>query len=214
MNGRSYTRVDNIITALDQCLLSGITKRVQRPYPASGIDCQQETLTVAESHKSQALMRVNHAGEVSAQALYRSQALTARDTQVCQAMQQAAEEEVDHRVWCQRRLNELGGSTSVFDPIWFVGSFSLGTLVGLCGDKWSLAFVAETERQVVVHLNQHLQIMSLRDLCSRAVLEQMREDEAVHASNACAAGAVELPTVIKKLMAACAKVMTSTAYWL
>jgi ubiquinone biosynthesis monooxygenase Coq7 len=189
---------------------SGVSKR---DYPAVGLGAERVALSISERRQSQALMRVNHAGEVSAQALYKAQALTARDEGVLQAMRQSAIEEFDHLIWCRRRLSELGGRTSRLDAGWFLGAFSIGTLAGLCGDRWSLAFVAETERQVVVHLARHLDQISAKDLRSQAVLRQMQQDEARHASHAYAAGAIELPVSVKKMMGLCARVMTSTAYY-
>ena len=159
-------------------------------------------------------MRVNHAGEVSAQALYKAQAITARENKVQEAMERSAEEEIDHLVWCQERLHELGGHTSYLGPLWFFGSFTIGSLAGLIGDKWNLGFVVETENQVVVHLDAHLQKIAECDLRSRAILKQMREDEAHHASVALHSGAAVLPEPVKKLMRLCSKVMTKTAYWI
>ena len=128
-------------------------------------------------------------------------------------MERSAEEEIDHLVWCEQRLRELGGRTSLLGPLWFFGSFTIGSLAGLIGDKWNLGFVVETEHQVVKHLDKHLKEISASDLRSRAVLEQMREDEAHHASVALHAGARELPTPVKKVMGLLSKVMTKTAYW-
>ncbi len=183
-----------------------------RTYPAEKVG--HSVLSETERRQSEGLMRVNHAGEVSAQALYRAQALTARDSQVREAMKHSAEEEIDHLVWCEERLRELGGRTSLLGHFWFLGSLSIGSLAGLIGDKWNLGFVVETEEQVVAHLDKHLQEITEKDLRSRAILQQMRDDEAHHASVAYHAGASELPAQVKKLMRLCSKVMTKTAYWI
>jgi ubiquinone biosynthesis monooxygenase Coq7 len=159
-------------------------------------------------------MRVNHAGEVSAQALYQGQGLTARDPAVREAMAEAADEEVDHLAWCEERLDELRSHTSYLNPFWYLGSFSIGACAGLCGDRWSLGFVAETERQVVRHLESHLQQLPAADERSRRILAQMQEDEARHATTALEAGGAELPRPIRSLMQLCSRVMTTTAYYL
>lgn len=160
------------------------------------------------------LMRVNHAGEVSAQALYHGQSLTARQTEVRGSLEQAAAEENDHLAWCKERLDELGGRPSVLSPVWYAGSFAMGAVAGLLGDRWNLGFLAETERQVVEHLEGHLERLPESDQRSRAILEQMREDEAGHATSALQHGGAELPSPIRRLMGATARVMTGTAYWL
>ncbi len=214
MSERNYSVLDGFITTLDEHLGAFLTQPQQtlRAYPAEKVE--HSMLTETERRQSEGLMRVNHAGEVSAQALYKAQALTACDSQVREAMKRSAEEEIDHLVWCEERLHELGGRTSLLGPFWFFGSFTIGSLAGLIGDKWNLGFVVETENQVVKHLDQHLKEISESDLRSRAVLEQMREDEAHHASVALRSGASDLPAPIKKLMRLCSKVMTKTAYWI
>jgi ubiquinone biosynthesis monooxygenase Coq7 len=158
-------------------------------------------------------MRVNHAGEISAQALYQAQALTARSAATRTSMKQAAEEENDHLAWCAQRLEELGGHISHLSSIWYLGSFAIGTLAGLAGDKWSLGFLAETEEQVVRHLEAHLENLPSEDHKSRKIVSQMRADESEHATMAVEIGAVALPKPIKKMMALFSKVMTKTAYW-
>jgi len=168
-----------------------------------------------EAHgRAIALMRVNHAGEVAAQALYHGQSLTARDPSVRAALERAAREENDHLVWCRDRLAALGGRTSRLDPLWYAGSFAIGALAGLAGDRWSLGFLAETERQVVAHLEDHLARLPPGDRQSRAVLEQMREDEGRHATTAMAAGGGELPPPLRHLMRLTSRIMTRTAYWI
>ncbi len=159
-------------------------------------------------------MRVNHAGEVAAQALYRGHALSAGKPELRAHMERAAAEESDHLAWCEQRVRELGGRTSVLNPLWYAGSFAIGALTGLAGDKWSLGFVAETERQVVKHLETHLQRLPEGDEQSRAILEQMRDDEARHATVAIEAGAAPLPEPLKRAMALTSRVMTHSAYWL
>jgi len=213
MSERNYSVLDGFINTIDEHLGAFINRPQQtlRAYPAETVE--HSMLSETERRQSEGLMRVNHAGEVSAQALYKAQALTARDSQVREAMERSAEEEIDHLVWCEERLRELGGRTSLLGPFWFFGSFSIGSLAGLIGDKWNLGFVVETENQVVKHLDEHLKEISTSDLRSRAVLEQMRKDEAHHASVALHAGARELPTPVKKMMGLLSKVMTKTAYW-
>ena len=181
-----------------------------RGYPARNIDNEQ--LDDKEIAHSAGLMRVNNAGEVAAQGLYRGQALGARAAALSKAMQQAAEEENEHLNWCQQRLSELNQRRSILDGIWYWGSFSIGAVAGAAGDKWSLGFVKETEQQVCAHLDQHLQQLPEQDQRSRAILSTMREDEQRHAENAADAGAAELPTPVKAAMTLVSKVMTFTAY--
>ena len=158
------------------------------------------------------MMRVNHAGEVCAQALYQGQALTARRKETRDQMKQASDEENDHLAWCRQRLKELGGHTSLLNPLWYTGSFAIGAVSGLIGDKWSLGFLAETEHQVVNHLERHLQKLPPDDSKSRLILEQMKLDEAQHETSAHNAGAADLPEPVKKLMELASIVMTTTAY--
>ncbi len=160
------------------------------------------------------LMRVNHSGEVAAQALYHGQALTAKLEQVRETMEKSAAEESDHLAWCEQRLLELGGRRSLLNPFWYAGSFAIGALAGIAGDRWSLGFVAETERQVVQHLDGHLDRLPEHDSRSRAILEQMREDEAEHGETARLAGGEDLPQPIPLLMNAVSTVMTRAAYWI
>ena len=157
-------------------------------------------------------MRINHAGEVAAQGLYEGQSLTARLPEVREKMERAAMEENDHLAWCESRINELGSHKSLLNPLWYGGSLAIGAIAGLAGDKWSLGFVTETERQVVHHLDSHLAQLNENDQKSRAILEQMKEDEGQHATTALHAGGAELPQPIKKLMSLTSKVMTKAAY--
>ncbi|MDX1823416.1 MAG: 2-polyprenyl-3-methyl-6-methoxy-1,4-benzoquinone monooxygenase [Thiohalomonadales bacterium] len=188
----------------------GRPRVTERPNPAE--DIAETDLTAAEKDLAGRLMRINHAGEVAAQGLYEGQSLTARLPEVRDKMERAAMEENDHLAWCESRINELGSHKSFLNPLWYSGSLAIGAIAGLAGDKWSLGFVTETERQVVRHLDSHLAKLSEKDQKSRAILEQMREDEGHHATTALHAGGAELPTPIKKLMTLTSKVMTKTAF--
>src|SRR5690554_3066115 len=214
MRFRNLLLTDKIIIELDKALttLVGTPPSSGRENPATGVE--EKTLNDKERRQSVALMRVNHAGEVSAQALYQGQALTAKLTNVREAMQQAAAEENDHLLWCEKRIHELEGRTSLLNPLWYMGSFVIGALAGKVGDKWSLGFVAETEKQVIKHLDEHLDNMSDDDLRSRTILAQMREDERHHQDTALAAGGAELPWIVRKVMQPMSKVMTRSSYWI
>jgi ubiquinone biosynthesis monooxygenase Coq7 len=159
-------------------------------------------------------MRVNHAGEVAAQALYQGQALTARDPAVRSAMREAAAEEMDHLAWCEQRLKELKGRTSLLNPIWYLGSYMIGAVAGALGDRTSLGFIAETEKQVESHLRGHLDLLSPQDLRSRAILEQMTHDEARHGEKAASMGGTALPIGVAFAMRATSKLMTHGSYWI
>lgn len=212
-----YSSTDKLIMRADRALgtIFGSPKKSSRPNPAdhAARANEVENLSDAEKQHAAALMRVNHVGEVCAQALYQSQALIACSSELRESMQQAAAEENDHLKWCEQRIGELNGHKSYLNPLWYAGFFGIGTLVGLAGDKWNLGFIAETERQVVKHLEQHLNELPESDTRSRAIVEQMKVDEAEHATQAVAAGASELPEPVKKLMRLASKVMTSTAHW-
>lgn len=214
MTVRQLTAIDRIIIEADKALTTiwGVPDTTSRPIP--GAELAESELSASERRHSAALMRINDAGEVSAQALYQGQALTARLPDVRQAMEQAALEENDHLVWCQSRIEALGGRRSLLNPFWYAGSFALGALAGKVGDRWSLGFVAETERQVIEHLDEHLASISEHDLKSRAVIAQMKIDEAHHGSLALQAGGAPLPAPVKTLMGLMSKVMTRTSYWL
>jgi ubiquinone biosynthesis monooxygenase Coq7 len=181
-----------------------------RGYPANGVDDGE--LSPREQTHAAGLMRVNNAGEVAAQGLYRGQALTAREQALGSAMQQAADEENEHLNWCQRRLAEFERRRSLLDGAWYWGSFAIGALAGMAGDKWSLGFVKETENQVCEHLERHFELLPGEDRRSRAIVEAMREDEMRHAEQAAAAGAAELPYPVKKAMTLVSRIMTFTAY--
>ena len=179
-------------------------------YPAR--DLEEIELSEREQRHVAGLMRVNNAGEVAAQGLYRGQALTAREQALGAAMHEAAEEENEHLNWCQQRLAELNQRRSLLDGVWYWGSFTIGALAGAAGDRWSLGFVKETEEQVCAHLDRHLERLPQQDQRSRAIIEAMRADEMKHAVNAAEAGAAELPQPIKCAMTLVSKVMTFTAY--
>ena len=181
-----------------------------RPFP--GGDLPEPQLSAAERRQVVGLMRVNHCGEICAQALYQGQALTSRDPLVRDALRSAAEEETEHLAWTERRIGELGGRKSLLNPLWYVGSLSLGVFAGALGDKWNLGFLAETERQVEAHLDGHLLSLPEQDAKSRAIVDQMRLDEIRHAETAVHYGAALLPAPVKMAMKLAAKVMTSTAY--
>ncbi|VAW94860.1 2-polyprenyl-3-methyl-6-methoxy-1,4-benzoquinol hydroxylase, coq7 type [hydrothermal vent metagenome] len=211
---RHYSPADQLMMQIDNGLRTMFGKPLvtERPNPQDSVTVEHK-LSATEKIFSARLMRINHAGEVAAQGLYQGQALTAKLPNVRDKMQRAAEEENDHLAWCERRIKELGSHTSYFNPLWYFGSVSIGALAGIAGDKWSLGFVAETERQVVQHLDEHLSTMSENDIESRAVLEQMKIDEGRHATVALEAGGAELPVAVKSLMALTSKVMTKTAFW-
>ncbi len=213
MKKRHYSFVDHCVMQADWALRAFLVPiNSTRQNPADSL--AEAELSAPEHAHSAGLMRVNHAGEISARALYQAQALTAKTTVVKEAMWHSANEELDHLVWCQNRLQQLDSHRSYLSPFWYIGSFTIGAVAGLAGDKWSLGFVAETERQVVNHLQQHLGQLPKTDQKSRAILEQMCEDEAHHATVAQTAGAAELPTWVKRAMQVFSKVMTKTAYWI
>lgn len=214
MSKRRINSIDNVIIGLDNALRTMFSTPIaKRPYPAdrTGAGAEADPLSDSDSRLSGELMRVNHAGEVCAQALYQGQGFTARTTRVKQAMQQASDEENDHLSWCQTRLDELEEHRSHLTPVWFLGSFAIGSLAGILGDRWSLGFLAETERQVVRHLEGHLQRVPDNDNRSRRIIEQMKIDEGRHANRAVGAGAHELPTLVKKAMRNVSRIMTVTA---
>ena len=183
-----------------------------RLNPAEGI--AESSLSKQEKQHVAGLMRVNHAGEVCAQALYQGQALTAQLTSVKAQMTQAAAEEVEHLAWCEQRLRELDSQPSRLNPLWYSGSLMIGALAGLAGDRWSLGFVAETERQVTRHLQKHLLSLPPDDLKTKAILSKMQSDEAHHAEIASAAGAAELPFLIKRLMHGVSRLLTQSSYYI
>lgn len=208
---RDLAPLDRLISGLDQALrtVAGVHS-ASRPYPAQGI---ADTLTDPTDRRHVAgLMRVNHSGEVAAQALYAGQALTARGAATQESMIAAAQEETDHLAWCSERIEELGGRKSLLNPLWYAGSFAIGAIAGLSGDKTSLGFVAETEKQVGKHLDSHLRQLPKDDPRTRAILEKMSDDEARHGQHASEAGGRDLPLPIRALMNLTSKIMTRTAY--
>ena len=213
MSTRRLSPVDRVFEQLDQAVRTalGPSPPASRPNPAA--DLPDNPLNERERRHAAGLMRVNHAGEVMAQGLYQGQALTARLETVREAMEQAAIEEFDHLAWCEARLKELGERPSVLGPLWYAGAFALGAGAGLAGDRWSLGFVAETEAQVINHLEDHLGRLPPSDRRSRAIIEQMKIDEAHHGAEARAAGGLPLPPPARHLMTLMSKVMTRTAYW-
>jgi len=203
---------DRLIIEFDTALksISG-GAHAQRSMPINE-DLGKTTLSETERAHAAGLMRVNHVGEVCAQALYQSQKLLARNSHIQEMLNHSAQEEMDHLAWCEARVKELGSHTSYLNPFWYAGSFAIGLMAGLAGDKWSLGFVAETEKQVENHLQSHLETLPENDQQSRAIVQQMRLDEIEHGKDAIDAGGVVLPPVIQKLMEASSKLMTSTAY--
>lgn len=202
--------LDQLITTFDLGLRTVFaTPHASRPYPAAST--AEAAMSEADKARAAALMRVNHVGEVCAQALYAGQALTARNAQVRGQLEQAAREETDHLAWCEARITELGGRKSLLNPLWFGGAFGMGAVAGLLGDKWNLGFLAETERQVEAHLDGHLQQLPETDARSRAVVEQMKTDEARHAQTAVDHGGAPLPEPVKMAMRLAADVMRQTA---
>ena len=211
-NRQRFSPMDRLIASLDDALRlsTGSAPEPQRANPAGETPAVE--LSDDERRHVAGLMRVNHAGEICAQALYAGQAITARNPKVVNEMQKAAEEEIDHLAWCEQRLNELDDKPSILNPFWYLGSFAIGALAGIAGDKWSLGFVKETERQVEAHLEEHLGKLPTSDARSHAILGQMKTDEAHHAEMADAAGGADLPEAVRKTMAAASNVMKTLAY--
>ena len=214
MGKRQYSKLDNIIMQIDTLLRdsSKSSEHSTREYP--GDLYPHSDLNEQEKRHVSGLMRINHAGEISAQALYKAQAMTAIDDELKDSMKQSANEESSHLKWCERRLDELGGRTSYLSPIWYFGSFGIGVVAGCFGDKLNLGFIAETEYQVVKHLDSHLEQLPKNDERSRAILEQMRKDELHHATSAEISGAKNLPKEVRFIMTLVSKIMTKTAYYI
>lgn len=209
---RRYTAIDRMIASIDEALRisTGGAPAPRRTNPAGDLDAAD--LDDDERRHAAGLMRINHAGEVCAQALYAGQAATARDDATRQAMQSAADDEIDHLSWCEDRLEELESRPSLLNPLWYAGSFAIGAVAGIAGDQWSLGFVRETENQVEAHLQDHLQRLPPGDARSQAILDQMKVDEARHAAMAEAAGARDLPLPVRRAMALTAGIMKALAY--
>jgi ubiquinone biosynthesis monooxygenase Coq7 len=213
MEKRQLTPLDRLLASANNALRTVATPagRSARDNPAKNII--DADLNSDQKRHAAGLMRINHAGEVAAQALYQGHAAVARDESIEAQMQHAADEEFDHLAWCEQRIHELGEDVSKLSPFWYAGAFAIGAASGVLGDRWSLGFIAETERQVCAHLDSHLDSLPPEDAKSRAIVEQMRDEEEEHGDNAIEAGAAELPGPVKHLMRLTAKVMTKTAYW-
>ncbi|HZQ72934.1 MAG TPA: 2-polyprenyl-3-methyl-6-methoxy-1,4-benzoquinone monooxygenase [Burkholderiales bacterium] len=205
--------LDQLIAEFDKGLrtVAGVASE-SRPSPGEAV--ADAELSPAERRHAAALMRVNHVGEVCAQALYQGQALVARNTQAREALSRAAREEQDHLAWSARRIRELGGRPSLLNPLWYAGSLAIGMAAGALGDRWNLAFLAETEKQVEEHLSGHLERLPAEDRRTRTVVEAMREDEARHRDTAVQLGALEMPAPAKAAMRLASRAMTSLAYYL
>jgi len=213
MAHRSLSPLDRLLELAD----SGLRASFGRPpaaRPTPGPRAGARLVDETRRRHVAGLMRVNHSGEVAAQGLYHGQALTARSEPIRAQLRQAAAEEGDHLAWCRDRIEELGSRTSLLNPLWYAGSVAIGAVTGLCGDRISLGFMAETERQVEGHLEGHLDRLPDDDLRSRAILEQMKSDEIRHGQSALAAGGESLPAPVPQLMRLTARIMTGTAYWI
>jgi ubiquinone biosynthesis monooxygenase Coq7 len=210
---RQYSFWDRLCLGIDQAVraLTDNAKTTGALFPAK--DVPEAPLDQTQRKKSAALMRINHAGEICAQALYHGQGVVSRSPEVQEKMHRAAIEEGDHLTWCRQRLDELDSHPSYLNPVWYVGSFCIGMAAGIVGDKWSLGFVAETEKQVLRHLKGHLHVLPKQDQRSYQILLQMESDEAKHHDEAIALGAKELPENVKKGMSLVSKIMVKTAYW-
>ena len=206
--------MDNLINGFDAALrtVSGAVGQPDRPSPAR--DSRDTQLTSEQKLEAARLMRINHCGEVCAQALYRGQALTAKNIGAVATLDQAAAEEADHLAWCQTRIKELDSHVSYLNPLWYAASFSMGALTGLLGDKVNLGFVAATEEEVCKHLDRHLALLPEEDHKSRQILTQMREDELRHKDNALTAGGANFPAPVKSLMHKVSSLMTKSTYWI
>ncbi|MEX0976183.1 MAG: 2-polyprenyl-3-methyl-6-methoxy-1,4-benzoquinone monooxygenase [Woeseia sp.] len=212
MNERQLTRSDRLLSGIDNALrsIAAVPALAIRRNPA--LDTAEGSLTDAERQHAAALMRVNHAGEIAAQGLYQGHAAVAHSAEIAAHLQSAANEELDHLAWCEQRLRELDARPSRLRPVWFAGAWLIGAASGVLGDRWSLGFVEETERQVAAHLGSHLAELPAQDARSRVIVSKMREDEVRHGAEAKSAGARPLPTVVRELMRMSARVMTQTAY--
>lgn len=214
MRNRELSPFDVFLGHADEALRRALGPPPAADRPSPDAHIADNPLSPVERDRSGRLMRVNHTGEVCAQALYHGQSVTARAGDVQRRLERAASEENDHLAWCAARIRALGSRRSYLDPLWYAGSFTIGALAGAAGDKWNLGFLAETERQVVAHLDGHLKRLPATDYKSRAIVEQMRIDEGAHATTALEAGGATLPWPIPTLMRAASKVMTETAYWI
>jgi len=214
MDERNLTPVDRLLAKVDNLLraAAGSSIHTARENPARHID--DKPMSATEKSHAAALMRINHAGEVAAQGLYQGHAAITHNPSIKSHMQCAADEERDHLAWCEQRLKELDSRPSHLNPVWYGGAFAIGAASGILGDRWSLGFIEETERQVVQHLTEHLDRLPANDEKSRAIIHKMRDEEALHGANAKDAGASDLPVPVRRFMRLTAKIMTGTAYWL
>ena len=207
-----FNSIDKAIIEFDKALRTLAAKPASaRPLP--GAMLPEAELSDAERRHAAALMRVNHCGEVCAQALYQGQALSCDDAAVTRALEQAASEETEHLAWTEQRVTELGGRLSLLNPLWYAGSLALGYAAGRFGTRWNLGFLAETERQVEAHLEGHLERLASQDVKTRAIVVQMKQDESAHARTAYGLGAAELPEPVKRAMRLSARAMTQVSYW-
>lgn len=206
-----FPDTDRCIVEIDKALRT-LFGGATATHAGPGADIEEAKLSNAERKHAAALMRVNHTGEVCAQALYSGQSLTAQDTAVRGTLEQAAREETEHLAWTASRIAELGGRTSVLNPVFYVGAFTMGAISGAFGDRWNLGFLAETERQVEGHLDSHLDRLPQADAKSRAIVNQMKQDEARHADNAQSLGATALPAPVRHLMKLASRLMTQSTY--
>jgi len=207
-----FNSIDKLIIEFDKALRTlAATPVSARPLPGGTL--AEAGLSDAEKRHAAALMRVNHCGEVCAQALYQGQALSCDDATVTRALAQAAREETEHLAWTEQRVTELGGRLSLLNPLWYAGSLALGYAAGRFGTRWNLGFLAETERQVEAHLEGHLERLAPQDAKTRAIVEQMKRDEAAHARTAYDLGGAELPEPVKRAMRLSARIMTGASYW-
>ena len=213
MHERQLTPLDRLLASANNALRTVATPagRSARPNPAEHI--LDAELDDRQKAHAAGLMRVNHAGEVCAQALYQGHAAVARDKGIEAQIQRAADEEFDHLAWCEERIRELGEDVSKLSPFWYAGAFAIGAASGILGDRWSLGFIAETEKQVCAHLDSHLDALPAEDAKSRAIVEQMRDEGEEHGDNAIDAGAADLPAPVTRRLLITAKVMTNTAFW-
>ena len=208
----THTNIDKLISTFDTGLRTVFaSSTAARLRPDTNLSDPQ--LSDANKAHAAALMRINHVGEVCAQALYSGQALSSKNPQIVDALKHAAEEETDHLAWCEARITELGGRKSMLNPLWYAGSFTLGAAAGLLHEKWNLGFLAETEKQVSAHLQNHLQQLDETDIKTRTIIERMQQDEAAHAHEAKQLGASDLPAPVKKGMQLASTIMTKTAYY-
>lgn len=212
MQSRQLTPLDRLLSGVNTALRVVAAPAGQSPRKNPSASIEDTDLNAKQKAHAAGLMRVNHAGEIAAQGLYQGHAAVARSSEIEKQMQDAANEEFDHLAWCEQRLKELGAEPSRLSPLWYAGSFAIGAASGVLGDRWSLGFIAETERQVCAHLASHLEDLPAEDARSRAIVEQMRDEEALHGEHAVAAGAADLPRPLKRVMKLTARIMTATAY--